>query len=310
MASVRLQPPTAISPVKFVRRLPCERRKSSSSRVWLASRPSCQFGDGVQSTPALSAPVSPSKGASLVPLRRVSRPVSALANTDQPAPSSVRSASSSGAPSRVAARPWPGISPRKLPPAARSRLSGPPAKISAQRVASAEPGVAPAHSVFQPSASAVSGRLRIRRARPRRQQQHIPNAAHAYPTPRCPLPKAYTAITVPANAGAGTLGNPDRPRCRNAYRCPGCRSFAFLRRAGQGRHVGSAAASRNRRSAQAGGPGARPHPAGQPDRRPDGRRGGAGRLHRLAGVARWPGGHQPPLRLRCDPAQLHRRHAT
>ena len=50
-----------------------------------------------------------------------------------------------------------------------------------------------------------------------------------------------------------------------------------------------------------------PEAAGRPHRRPDGRGGVARRLHRQLRVAAGPGGHQPPLRVRRDPAQLHAR---
>src|SRR5690606_36179223 len=131
--------------------------KSRSSRAWFSSRPMRQSSRGAQSMPAEIAQASPSKGASLTPLRRLSRPRSVLANSDQPGASPVRSSASSGEPSRVAARPWPGISPRKLPAAELSRLPGPPLAISAQRVASSEPGAAPRQSVFQRPARASSG---------------------------------------------------------------------------------------------------------------------------------------------------------
>src|SRR5690606_32228610 len=143
-------------------------------------------------------------GASLAPPRRLSRPRSALANRDQPGASAVRSSASSGAPSRVAARPWPGISPRKLPAAEESRLPGPPVAISSQRAARSEPGAAPRHRVVQRLARASSGDCALAVETKAAGNRQAISSARMIPPPFLPGP-SLAGRSLSASRGAGRL---------------------------------------------------------------------------------------------------------
>src|SRR3546814_9530786 len=100
--------------------------------------------------------------------------------------------------------------------------------------------------------------------------------------------------------------DPDRRRRPCSGHLHGRRADA-RRRCGWRRHVAAVAAAGHRRPAARRRLQGRPRRAGRPDEAADERRGIAGRLHRELRFARGPGGHQPPLRPRRDPAQLDAR---